>query len=214
MIKGIIFDLFGTIIYEMREKQRFVEFAELIGKDWNDYNYRKLYEVYFASRKIPNFREPTIALLKTLNIPYNEELINKLVSVLNDFTPQSFRMYDDAKSVLYVLKNKYKLALLTNVTSPVFDAVWQRFKLENIFDGIVCSFQINTVKPDKRAFTAALNAINLTRDNVIYVGDSFKEDIRGAENFGMIAVLIDREGKHPQYENRIERLHELRRFLA
>ena len=69
------------------------------------------------------------------------------------------------------------------------------------------------MKPEKAAFTAVLNAIGLNRDQVIFVGDSFKDDVRAAENFGMAAVLIDRNSRHPQYTNRIEHMGELARFL-
>jgi FMN phosphatase YigB (HAD superfamily) len=41
------------------------------------------------------------------------------------------------------------------------------------------------------------------------VGDTLHEDIEGALAVGMQAVLIDRDGRHPEFSQRLEGLHGL-----
>jgi len=213
MIQGVIFDLFNTLVYETGEKTRFVQFSEQIGMNWRDYSYAKLFEKHFMTSIHPDFRTPIAGLLSELGIKASSELIEKLDSILNNFTPDSFRMFDDARSVLAALRGKLKLGMLTNCTAQVYSAIRKRFKFEDYFEGIVTSFQLGALKPERVAFQAALRSIGLNRDTALFVGDSFKDDVRAAENFGMIAVLVDRNLNHIQYENRVEQLQDIKRFL-
>ena len=46
------------------------------------------------------------------------------------------------------------------------------------------------------------------------VGDTIADDIEGALALGMRAILLDREGKRPDFEPRIETLSELPPLLG
>ena len=41
------------------------------------------------------------------------------------------------------------------------------------------------------------------------VGDTVEEDIEGAQALGMRAILVDRLGRHPEYEGRLDDLYGL-----
>jgi FMN phosphatase YigB (HAD superfamily) len=41
------------------------------------------------------------------------------------------------------------------------------------------------------------------------VGDSLEEDVQGARSLGMRAILIDREDRHPEVEERLTDLYGL-----
>jgi FMN phosphatase YigB (HAD superfamily) len=41
------------------------------------------------------------------------------------------------------------------------------------------------------------------------VGDTIADDIEGALALGMRAILLDREGVHPEFEPRVESLNDL-----
>ena len=213
MIQGIIFDLFGTIIYENREPPRLQEFAKLIGRNLDDHEFLKLIETHFMTSLYGDYREPVAGFLQKLGIPADEQKLNTLLSVLKDFAQDSFVMYEDAKAALRTLKGKYKLGLFTNTTAPVFQTVRERFRLYDIFEGITTSFEQGHIKPEKAMFLAALHSLGLNRDQVLFVGSSFKEDLRAAENIGLNALLIDRMNKHMQCDRRIERMQEIVKFL-
>jgi FMN phosphatase YigB (HAD superfamily) len=46
------------------------------------------------------------------------------------------------------------------------------------------------------------------------VGDTLREDVEGALAVGMQAVLIDRDGRHPEVEGRLEDLSGLASALG
>ena len=213
MIQGVVFDLFNTLIYEKREQIRWWEASKLLGLNLDKYDTLKVWEQIFCTHLYSDFREPLTTLRKKLANPVSDEAFEKSLQVMNNFDEKTFQMFDDVRPVLRALKGKYKLGLLTNVTAPDYAVARKKFKLNDIFDAIGASCQIEVIKPDKRAFVAILHALNLNRDQIIFVGDSFRDDCRGAENAGLNAVMIDRFSKHTEFEKRIEKLQELSRFL-
>ena len=46
------------------------------------------------------------------------------------------------------------------------------------------------------------------------VGDTIADDIEGALALGMRAILLDREGVHPEFEPRVETLTDLPGLLG
>jgi FMN phosphatase YigB (HAD superfamily) len=46
------------------------------------------------------------------------------------------------------------------------------------------------------------------------VGDTIADDIEGAQALGMRAILLDREGVHPEFEPRAETLTDLPGLLG
>jgi putative hydrolase of the HAD superfamily len=59
------------------------------------------------------------------------------------------------------------------------------------------------VKPHPTIFEAALEFLGLRAADAVMVGDSLEEDIEGARALGMRAILIDREERHPEVEDRL-----------
>ena len=65
------------------------------------------------------------------------------------------------------------------------------------------------VKPHRSIFEAALAALDVAPEDAAMVGDSTHDDIEGARALGLHAVLLDREGNHPEWEGAIRSLSEL-----
>ncbi len=62
--------------------------------------------------------------------------------------------------------------------------------VEDLFSFIASSEDYGALKPSATPFIAMLDAISLTPDRVLYVGDSESKDIAGAKGAGMRAALI------------------------
>ncbi len=214
MIKLIYFDLFNTLIFEKREEPKFWQVAKLLNRSYKDYNFLKLYEKVFMTTPFADFREAALLFLKKLHIVPNNMLLDRLLALLEDNSPERFEMFEDAKQALPLLSKKYLLGIISNVSAPVYSVLRKKFNLENRFAPIIVSFNVGAVKPDKRIFLDAVVKSGVTRDHIIFVGDSYRDDIRAAENAGLNAVLIDRKKQHPEYENRITKLQEITKFLT
>jgi len=98
---------------------------------------------------------------------------------------------------LYLLRSLrergIRCGVLTNFDYP--SHVHQLLELEGFapfLDCIVISGEEGLKKPDPRIFTLALNRLGLEASSTLFVGDHPEQDMLGALNSGMPAVLIQR----------------------
>jgi HAD superfamily hydrolase (TIGR01549 family) len=124
----------------------------------------------------------------------------------------NFELYDDAVPVLRELRGHgLKLGLVSN-TSRDLGTFVTHFQLD--VDGWVSSGTHGKVKPSPLIFRAALELIGAEAADAVMVGDSLEDDVDGARALGMRAVLIDRLGRYPELDGRIESLAELPAALS
>jgi len=107
----------------------------------------------------------------------------------------------------------YRLGMITNVVPSSFEALRERYKLDDYFDVLFPTYLIGTIKPDPAVFTAALKMAGVTADEAMMVGDSLDADIEPALALGMRAVLLDRNNRQPGYVDRVTDLYQLLQHL-
>jgi putative hydrolase of the HAD superfamily len=116
----------------------------------------------------------------------------------------NFSLYEDALPVLDELRRHgLKIGLITNGQRDLDEFVVHH-GLE--VDAMVGSKAHGKIKPHPSIFVAALHELNARSDEAAMVGDSYEDDIEGARALGMRAILLDRDGLHPDEEERIETL--------
>jgi putative hydrolase of the HAD superfamily len=76
-------------------------------------------------------------------------------------------------------------------------------------DAGISSFHHGRTKPHASIFRAVLELLEVEPDEAAMVGDTIADDIEGALALGMRAILLDREGKNPVFEPRIQTLNDL-----
>ncbi len=104
----------------------------------------------------------------------------------------SVRLYPETVEVLQNLRTKgYRLAVISNVAKPYAKPV--RRLLEPYIDEFVWSFEVAAAKPDHAIFATLCQRLKCLPMRVLMVGDSWEADIMGASQFGMPAVLLDRQ---------------------
>jgi len=113
-----------------------------------------------------------------------------------------------------------KLGLLSNTFVPpqVLD---RHLKQENLLDLLaarVYSCELPRRKPHPSAFDMIMERMDLPPTSLMFVGDSFGPDIRGANRVGMISVLKDPTGRRRHWrftpDHRIRRLLDLPPLVA
>ena len=106
-----------------------------------------------------------------------------------------------AEAVLPQLRNKFSIGLLSNYPHP--PAVYQsleHFDLLSHIDTVTVSGAIGWAKPDARAFEHAIGVMELSAEQVLYVGDDLVNDMQGAKTFGMSTAWLPRRGQTGQHE--------------
>ena len=118
-----------------------------------------------------------------------------------------FELYDDVVPALRELRGRgLKLGLISN-TSRDLGAFVRHFALD--VDAWIASGSYGKVKPSPLIFRAALELVGCEPSDALMIGDSIEDDVEGARAVGMRALLLDRAGRFPDAEGRIESLAEL-----
>ena len=102
------------------------------------------------------------------------------------------KVESDIIETLAKLKQMHlKLGILSNtfVHSTTLIRHLKELGLWDFFDNAVFSYNFNFRKPDKRIFLFAANEIAVHPQNVLFVGDRIKADVKGSAGAGMVPVL-------------------------
>ncbi|MFB6285739.1 MAG: HAD family hydrolase [Candidatus Bipolaricaulia bacterium] len=123
--------------------------------------------------------------------------------------------YDDAIPTLEKLREAgFRLGTIANARHLVLGRL-RHAGLIDRFETITYSEDIGHQKPDARLFNAALGRLGVSAANAVHVGDRVREDVQGAQNAGLRAILIDREDRHSSVDGeRVRSLAELRPLLT
>jgi putative hydrolase of the HAD superfamily len=120
---------------------------------------------------------------------------------------ENFDLFEDVHPVLEELRRaELRIAVVSNGIRDLTEFV-AHHRLD--VDAIVDSRSHGRVKPHPTIFQAALAALGVTAEDAVMVGDSLEEDIEGARALGMGAILIDREDRHPDVDERLTDLYGL-----
>jgi len=125
---------------------------------------------------------------------------------------ENFELYEDALPVLAELRAAgLKLGLVSNSARDV-----REFAAHHALDidAGISSFHHGRSKPHASIFRAVLDLLDVEAGAAAMVGDQVADDIEGAQAIGMRAVLLDRDGLHPEFAPRITGLAELLPLLG
>ncbi|MBQ4266819.1 MAG: HAD-IA family hydrolase [Clostridia bacterium] len=106
------------------------------------------------------------------------------------FNPEKYVFYDDALSVIPGLKDKCKLAIVSDAWPSLLD-VYEENNMTSYFDSIVISSFLGTSKPDSKMYNTALEELDVKPEEAIFIDDSLRNCV-GAIEVGINAVLLCR----------------------
>jgi putative hydrolase of the HAD superfamily len=105
---------------------------------------------------------------------------------------QHFELYDDVPSVLRQLSEAgLRVGLISN-THRCLASFQSHFELQGLIAAAVSSSEHGYMKPHPSIFQAALQLVDVSASDAVMVGDSVRQDIEGALNVGMRAILLNR----------------------
>jgi len=88
-------------------------------------------------------------------------------------------------------KIQVPLVLVSNFDGRVVQ-ILRELNLTPYFQRIVYSSQVGCAKPDRAIFDHALGLIGAPPEQVLHVGDSWREDVLGAQQAGLQALWLNR----------------------
>ena len=124
--------------------------------------------------------------LPELQIKNIEDLAKDMV-----YNTSKYIFYEDVKEVIPRLKNKYKMAVVSDAW-PSLENVFIDADMKKYFEIIVISTQIGTLKPDPRMYETAIERLQVNNSEAIFIDDNINNCL-GAERLGIKSILMSRE---------------------
>ena len=119
----------------------------------------------------------------------------------------NFQIFDDVLPVLAELRaHRIKIGLVSN-TGRNLDEFVAHHGLD--VDAAVSSGTHGKTKPHPTIFQAALERLDVEPADAVMVGDSIEDDVEGAKAVGMRGILLDREDRYPDIDEKLTDLLEL-----
>lgn len=102
-------------------------------------------------------------------------------------------LVDGALETLTALGKQYSLCIATNGIAAI--QAGRLSALAPLFAHVFVSEPMGVIKPDVRFFAHMLDALGVTADRCLMIGDSLASDVAGANAVGMDAVWFNRRGR-------------------
>ena len=226
MTKVVFFDFFATLIFWTQPLHitiRKIAERYQLRLDWSVYDEAQtiLAEAYEASKPTSNIRDTIFrqldacgTFLKKLGVREHVDQIAWEVLQYEHalFSRNNATLYEDVLPTLNQLQQtNLKMGIISNWDTPLH-AMVEELGLAPYFEVVVASHdqRVRSAKPDAAIFEYALNAVGVSSEEAVHVGDSFEADIMGAHAAGIRAILLDREGTQTrQWAEAIQTLHAL-----
>ena len=198
-IKGVTFDFGGTLALGDLDKQgltdRLLEYLRSLGFSGGEARLRKarngmlerLMRARTYNREI-RLEDLYQGMLFKIGLHPEPDVLDHI----HQLYIRSFgvELVPGVKEVLEFLTGKYCLAVVSNAISEVPRHALRKCDLEKYFDSVTVSRDIGIRKPDPEIFRFTLSNLGIENHEAIHVGDSLKEDIKGAKDAGMKAIWV------------------------
>jgi HAD superfamily hydrolase (TIGR01509 family) len=154
-----------------------------------------------------------------MGVEHEEELAHYVSLVWDDCSESKgdlYTLYPDTLPCLEELRSiGRKLGIVSNCPSKAYlQKHLRQLGILGYFSSLVSSGSEGFSKPHPRIFEIASSRMGLRETSLLHVGDKPQTDVLGARKAGIKAILLDREGKHPEPEyTKISNLTQLQRLL-
>jgi len=126
-----------------------------------------------------------------LNSPFLAESCCKLFRLLSR---ERFQLFPDSLPVLEDMrKSKYPLAVVSDAQKVFCPEEGEILGIRQFFRFFILSTDFGFRKPDSRLFTIACTLLGIPPSDVVYIGNDPETDVKGAQETGMKAILLNRK---------------------
>jgi len=126
-----------------------------------------------------------------IDVKINDDHIYYIADEFIGKLPNHNHVFKGAYETLDVLKNNYRLHIITNGPDSVQDKKLKNANLTQYFQTITNSELAGVKKPHPRIFQHALTTANTKAENSLMIGDNINADVHGALNVGMQAIWFN-----------------------
>ncbi len=199
VIKGFVFDAFGTLLDISSIDQKLVwEFGNKgieLGTTWRSKQLEYSWLCQIMERYQPFSHITRAALQYALNkcaIEVDDRKVTDLANIYGQLPA-----FEDVAPTLQFLAQRYQLAVLSNGDSRMLQEALSFNKLHDQFDFVLSADEVEQFKPSPKIYELAVEKLEVTKEEIAFVSSN-AWDATGAKNFGFRVFWINR--KHLPFE--------------
>ena len=191
MLKAIIFDLFETLVthFDPNWEPPKLSIADRLGISEEDYqkHWSRLDDSWDKGH-FDSYEDLLLALCKAAGHTPNNSVIAELTLERSLRTPRPFeRIEPEVFDLVQELRLRgFRLGIVTNVADMDLKP-WPNCRLAPFFDVIIPSFQVGALKPDHQIYERGLQALGVSAEKAIFIGDGGWDELSGATQVGLRA---------------------------
>ncbi len=224
LVRCVAFDAVGTLIYP--DPPVAEVYARLgrkhgsrVSEEETRLRFREAFRIEYDTSLSTNEREERQKwrriVQKVMDLEDSEACFEELFAHFG--RADSWRCFSDGADTLRDLSARgFDLVLASNFDHRLHAVCAGHAELRGICKRVISS-EVGRFKPNPAFFEALVNIAGVKKDEVLMVGDDWKNDVAGAMKFGLQAVYLDRAQAEPlsRKENAItiSTLAELRDLL-
>lgn len=195
MITTIVFDLDDTLYKEVDYcKSGFKSVAKFLAKLPNipsnhtvDSIFNTLWDEFSSGNRTKTFNKA----LKTLEIEYDNDTIQNLISIYRNHKP-AIKLSKETKKILDMLSPKYTLAILSDGFLPAQELKVEALGIKPYFKAIVYTESLGRAcwKPSTKGFKHLLKKLRKKAENCVYVADNAEKDFIAPNKLGFSTIQL------------------------
>ena len=183
MIRGIIWDFAGVLLHTMRGtfNSMMAERLEVPLEDVNRVMSSPKNDQWDLGEIDDNAFFDYI--IREIGLPTEKK------AVLANFVRDDFYVDQGLIEEIHKLRENYITVLLTNFPAHLNEFLETGWDVEVAFDHIIASCDVKLLKPDKRMYRLALDAIGCKPKEAVFIDDR-EENVAAARKMGMEGILF------------------------
>ena len=174
-MKAIVLDMYGVIV-----KQTGDDFVPYVQQTFPNLSPEEIYTPWFKA---------DIGELTSLEVWKAIGFQGDLEKLEKEYL-DSIELMDGFIDFIEKVKNKYKLAIISNDSSRWSKYLREKFDLNKYFDVISISGDLKIQKPDERIFLHTIEKLGLKPEDCIYIDDR-EGNLEAAKKVGMNPILLN-----------------------
>jgi 2-haloalkanoic acid dehalogenase type II len=214
MIKAVLFD-FGGTLYDYSclaaaEAESLVELARHAGATEEPHDIlmaqrdamRRVFRDYlpkpfYLHRDL--FRDAVVGMLEELGLEARADQLDRYRKAQWERHRRDFALRDGAIDTLRELRDRrLHVGMVSNIDDDQLEHLLTAAGIADLFDSILSSEQARSCKPDPRIYEIALRRAGCAAPEALFVGDTLRQDIAGANQAGMRSALLwHRQDREP-----------------
>ncbi len=220
-VKAVLFDLGGTLVHttEIPEVYKMMLEAHGIKRSLEEISHaHEETEKHLDIQKLAVLFEEywirwNLQILKRLGIRENMRALAETIA--NRWWDYSdVELYPDVEETLQQLRETgLKIGIVTNGLESDYREILQKVGLLDFFDVAVGVDTVGKMKPHREMFLYALNKLEVSPSETLFVGDQLEQDYEGAKGAGLRPLLIDRDDVIGSKVEKIRSLKEITKYL-